>query len=463
MRRLPVFLLDGVLINLSFALSYVLRYQVELIAPVGYPAGFDDYIPVIILFNLAYLIMFRVDGVYRRRSWFEQMASISNATAKVVVVVWAVIFATRPLVYSRLMIGQAAVIAVALMGLMRWFEGLVEAGRRRRGIGSSNVLIVGAGEMGRSVMRTIVARPELGYRCIGFVDDDPETGTTDIGRFSALGSVANVANILRERQVDEVVITLPWSAQPTILELVRLCHARRVRARVAPSLLQINLSQIDVNDFGGIPLISAKDAGPSTWQLLVKRAFDIVVASAALLLSAPIVLLFMLLIRLESPGSPVYSHVRVGKNGRPFRLYKLRSMRMGADEEKGKLLKTNEVDGPLFKMKADPRRTRVGTFIRRYSIDESLQFWNVLKGDMSVVGPRPHLPSEIENYKDWQRERQQVMPGITGLSQISGRSELSFDETCLLDVYYVENWSLSLDVKIALLTPAYLLSARGAY
>lgn len=463
MRRLLIFLMDGVLVNLSFGLSYLFRYQLELVAPVGYPAGIDDYIPVIVLFNLAYLIMFRVDGVYRRRSWFEQMASVTNATAKVVVVVWAVIFATRPLVYSRLMIGQAAVIAIALMGLARWVMGLIEARLRKRGLGVSNVLIVGAGEMGRAVMRTIVARPELGYHCLGFVDDDAERGNTDIGRFTALGPVANVAEILRTQDVDEVVITLPWSSQPVILDLVRQCHLRRVRARVAPSLLQINLSQIDVNDFGGIPLISAKEASPPAWQLLFKRMLDIAFASLAMLISSPVILLFMLLIRLESPGSPVYSHIRIGKHGRPFRLYKLRSMRIGADDEKDQLLKANEVDGPLFKMKADPRRTRVGTFIRRYSIDESLQFWNVLKGDMSVVGPRPHLPRETEMYKDWQRERHQVMPGITGLSQISGRSELSFDETCLLDVYYVENWSLGLDVKIALLTPAYLLSARGAY
>lgn len=463
MRRLAIFLLDGLLVNLSFALSYFLRYQLEWLAPVGNPAGIDDYVPVLALFNVAYLIMFRVDGVYGRRSWFEQMTSVANATAKVVVVVWAAIFATRPLVYSRLMIGQAAVLAFMAMGITRWLAGIIEARLRRRGVGVSTVLIVGAGEMGRAVMRTIVARPELGYRCIGFVDDDPERGSTAMGRFAALGPVSNVAAILARERVDEVVITLPWSAQPTILDLVRQCHVRRVRARVAPSLLQINLSQIDVNDFGGIPLISAKDVQPSVWQSAVKRVFDIVFASLALLVVSPVILFFMLLIRLESPGSPVYSHVRVGRNGKPFRLYKLRSMRIGADDEKERLLQANEVDGPLFKMRADPRRTRVGTFIRRYSIDEVLQFWNVLKGEMSIVGPRPHLPSEIKLYKDWQLERQQVLPGITGLSQISGRSELSFDETCLLDVYYVENWSLSLDIKIALLTPAYLLSARGAY
>lgn len=462
-RRFDLFLLDGLMVNLGFALSYVLRYQVQFIAPVGEPAGMDDYVPILILFNIAYLLMFRVDGVYRRRGWLEQMAAISNATAKVVVVVWAVIFATRPLIYSRLMIGQAAVLTVIGMGLVRLVESALAAQLRKRGIGVSNVLIVGADEMGRSVMRTLVARPELGYRCIGFVDDHAERGSTAIGRFPALGPVHNTRDILKTQRVDEVVITLPWTEQQTILDLVRLCHTRKVNVRVAPSLLQINLSHIDVNAFGGIPLISAKNVEAPVWQQIGKRLIDIVVSAFALLLASPIILFFMLLIRLESPGWPIYSHVRLGKNGKPFRLYKLRSMRTGADEEKEQLLRANEVDGPLFKMRDDPRKTRVGKFIRRFSIDELLQFWNVLKGDMSVVGPRPHLPAEAEMYKDWQRERQQVMPGITGLSQISGRSELTFDETCLLDVYYVENWSLRMDLKIMLLTPAYLVSARGAY
>ena len=195
----------------------------------------------------------------------------------------------------------------------------------------------------------------------------------------------------------------------------------------------------------------------------IKRLLDLVGSALVLTLCAPIILFFMLLVWLESPGSPIYSQMRVGKHGKMFKFYKLRSMRPGADAEKEHLRAHNEADGPLFKMKNDPRLTRVGRFIRRTSIDELLQFLNVLRGEMSIVGPRPNLPDEVARYSDWHRARMRVRPGITGLSQISGRSELTFDETCLLDIYYIESWSPSLDLKIALKTIPYLISARGAY
>jgi exopolysaccharide biosynthesis polyprenyl glycosylphosphotransferase len=256
---------------------------------------------------------------------------------------------------------------------------------------------------------------------------------------------------------------LPWSAQPKITQVVELCNHRGVRARVVPSLLQINMGHIDVNDFGGIPLLSMREDHTSPDDHAIKRIIDLVGSAVTLLVCAPIILLFALLVWLESPGSPIYSQIRVGKHGKTFKFYKLRSMRAGADAEKEQLMAHNEADGPLFKMKNDPRQTRIGRFIRRTSIDELLQFWNVLRGDMSIVGPRPNLPEEVAQYIDWHRARMRVRPGITGLSQISGRSELTFDETCLLDIYYIENWSPSLDLKIALKTIPFLLSARGAY
>jgi exopolysaccharide biosynthesis polyprenyl glycosylphosphotransferase len=349
------------------------------------------------------------------------------------------------------------------MGVVRWVEGLIEGLLRRHGRGVANVLIVGAGELGRAVMRTLVARPELGYRCIGFVDDDPIRGSTNIGRFPALGPLDCLPEILRKQRVDEVVVTLPWSAQPKIMQVVDLCHYRGVSARVVPSLLQMNLGHIDVNDFGGIPLLSMREGRMGPDDHPVKRVLDLVGAGLALLVSAPIIILFAILVSLESPGSPIFAQTRIGKHGKPFKLYKLRSMRPDADAQKAFLMAQNEADGPLFKIRNDPRQTRIGRIIRRTSIDELLQFWNVLRGEMSIVGPRPNLAEEVALYNEWQRARMRVRPGITGLSQISGRSELTFDETCLLDIYYVENWSPSLDLKIVLKTIPYLLSARGAY
>jgi exopolysaccharide biosynthesis polyprenyl glycosylphosphotransferase len=459
-------LIDVVLINAGFIVGYLMRYDWQWFRETGFDARLDDYVPIQIAFTLAFLAMFQWDGVYahhRSASWLDQMYLITNSSAKAMVMILALIFIYRPAVYSRLMVVEAGLAVVVFTGVARWLAGWVEALLRRRGIGVSSVLIIGAGELGRAVMRTLVARPELGYRCIGFVDDDPQRGNTNIGRFPALGALDCLPGILRNNKVDEVVITLPWSAQPKINQVVDLCHHRGIRARVVPSLLQINLGYINVDDFGGIPMLSMREDHLSPDDHLIKRVMDIIIATLILIVTAPLIGVVMLAVCIESPGSPVFTQIRVGKYGKPFKLYKLRSMRVGADGEKPSLMDQNEADGPLFKMKHDPRRTYVGRIIRRLSIDELLQFYNVLHGDMSIIGPRPNLPEEVAQYNDWHRARMRVRPGISGLSQISGRSELTFDETCLLDIYYIENWSPSLDLKIFLKTIPYLLAARGAY
>ena len=464
--RLLLLLIDVVLINAGFIVGYLMRYNWQWFRETGFDARLEDYVPIQLAFTVAFLVMFQWDGVYARRrstSWLDQMYLIINSSAKAMVVILALIFIYRPAIYSRLMIVEAGFAVTVFTGLARRIVGGVESILRARGFGVQSVLIVGAGELGRAVMRTLVARPELGYRCIGFVDDDPVRGNTNIGRFPALGALDCLPGILRNNRVDEVVITLPWSAQPKINQVVDLCHHRGVMARVVPSLLQINLGTINVDDFGGIPMLSMREDQLSPDDHLLKRILDLIIATFMLIISAPLIGLVMLAVQLESPGSPVFAQIRVGKHGKPFKMYKLRSMRIGADAEKALLMAQNEADGPLFKMKNDPRRTRVGSIIRRFSIDELLQFWNVLRGEMTVVGPRPNLPEEVAQYIDWHRVRMRVRPGITGLSQISGRSELTFDETCLLDIYYIENWSPSLDLKIFLKTIPYLLSAKGAY
>ena len=196
---------------------------------------------------------------------------------------------------------------------------------------------------------------------------------------------------------------------------------------------------------------------------LSKRIFDIVISALALLILSPIALLTAALIRIFL-GTPVlFRQQRVGLGGSLFTCFKFRSMRVGADEEKGQLLEFNEMNGPLFKMREDPRTTRLGRFLRRFSLDELPQLFNVLRGEMSLVGPRPHTSAEVAQYQNWQRQVLETPPGLTGLAQVSGRSQLSFDEQCLLDIYYIENWSPALDVKILLRTVPKLLSGEGAY
>jgi exopolysaccharide biosynthesis polyprenyl glycosylphosphotransferase len=464
--RLLLLLIDVALVNIAFVAGYVLRYRLQWLRDIIYEASFGEYALIQLIFTITMIGMFWLDGVYAPRrapSWTDQMFAALNATIKSLFILWALIFLIGPTVYSRLMMIWAGAAALVLIGISRFVRGQLEARLRKRGLNVAHVLIVGAGELGRTVMRNIMARPELGYRVVGFVDDDEQRGHTDIGRFAALGEVSETERVLTMNRVDEVIITLPWSAQPKIVEVVNLCNHHHIRARVVPSLLQINLSKLDVDDLGGIPLIGVRQPTFSPVNEVLKRGFDLLFGGLVFLMALPVMTIAALLIRADSPGSPIFSQPRAGKDGKPFKIYKLRSMVQDAEEKRDELLQHNEADGPMFKIKDDPRTTRVGRIIRKLSLDELPQFWNVLKGDMSVVGPRPALLHEVAQYGDWHNERLRVKPGISGLWQISGRSELTFDEMCLLDVYYIENWSLSLDLKIALKTVPYLLSARGAY
>lgn len=459
-------LIDILLINLAFGLAYYARYTLQLFAPVldAFQAPFTAYAQLQIGYTALMLIFLFVAGVYtpqRGVSWFAELYRILNASTTVGVIVFAIIFLSRTLIYSRLMILWAIALTIVFLGLARLAERAVRRELRKRGLGVARVLIVGAGEMGRTVVRTMAARPDLGYQIVGFIDDDPSKG--ELGRLKNMGGLERVEHILSTEPVDEVLITLPWMYQRKIVALVRACQSHSVRARVVPDLFQLSLSRLDVDDLGGIPIIGIKEVRISRIGRLFKRALDVTLATLGLLLSSPLMLLAAIAIKLDSPGSVFFRQVRVGEHGRLFTVFKFRSMREGAEEELEQLLAFNEASGPLFKMKDDPRRTRVGTFLRTTSLDELPQFFNILRGDMSLVGPRPGLPSEVEQYQPWHRQRLEVQPGLSGLWQVSGRSDLTFDEMCLLDIYYIENWSLALDFVIMLRTLPRVLFGSGAY
>jgi exopolysaccharide biosynthesis polyprenyl glycosylphosphotransferase len=461
-----IVLVDALLINLAFALGYYARYELELFRPVNdaNAAPYSAYLPFQLSYTVLLLAFLYLDGVYAQRrggSWFDEAYRIANATTTVVVILIAATFIILPLVYSRLLMVEAGVVTIALLGGARLARRAVQAQLRRRGRGVDRVLIVGAGEIGRAVMRNLVARPELGYQVVGFVDDDP--AKRDLGRFKALGGLDPIRPVLEAERVDEVIITLPWMYQRKILGLVRECEAAGARARVVPDLFQLSLSRVDFDDIGGIPLIGIKQATIPRTGRLAKRALDILLALLGLILTAPLMLLAALLIRLESPGASLFKQTRIGENGQPFSIYKFRSMREGAEEQKAQLRRLNEATGPLFKIRDDPRLTRVGRWLRRTSLDELPNLLNVLRGEMSLVGPRPNLPQEVAQYQPWHRQRLEVSPGMTGLWQVSGRSDLSFDEMCLLDIYYIENWSLGLDLIILLRTIPRVLFGNGAY
>ncbi|MBA3530408.1 MAG: undecaprenyl-phosphate glucose phosphotransferase [Ardenticatenales bacterium] len=458
---------DMLLINLAFFTAWWARYEQEigLGVEIRFYTPYSDYFPTAVALTLLILLNLYMEGVYKARrgsTWFDEVYSITNATSTAILMVVVFFFFYRPYAFSRLIFAYAAALIVVYLSLsrllIRWWLGWL----RRRGVGVTRTLIVGGGELGRTLMRHIVAQPELGYEVIGFVDDNPDR-QHDIGRFRALGNTDDIPCLVRQHQVDKVIITLPWQYQRKIMEILEHCEQEAVQTRIVPDLFQLSLTHVILDEIKGVALIAMQEPALKGGNLAFKRLTDLTATTLIMLVGVPLMLLIALAIRLDSPGSILFKQTRVGRGGRLFTLYKFRSMRVGAEREVQKLVAKNEADGPLFKIRNDPRVTRVGAFIRKTSLDELPQFWNVLKGDMSLIGPRPALPSEVAQYQEWHRKRLEAAPGLTGLWQVSGRSDVTFDEMMLLDIYYTEQWSPMLDTMILLKTIPTVLFQRGAY
>jgi exopolysaccharide biosynthesis polyprenyl glycosylphosphotransferase len=461
--------LDVFFLNLAFYLSYVVRYDIGI--PTRVPPQYDApfypaYIPYAIFLTVLCLITYRINGLYERRrgsGWIEETYRLITGTMTSIVAIMAVTFFLQPLVYSRGMLILAGLLIVASLSLARLIQRWVEAWLRKHGIGVERVLIVGMGEVGRAVARSLMGSPELGYQIIGYVDDDPNKGDSRLGRIRGYGGIDNLPGVITSEKIDEVIVTLPWMYHRKILQIVSDCERESIRVRVVPDVFQQRMRRIDIDSLNGIPLIGSGPARMSPSAVLVKRALDLSLVSLAIPLLLPLFLITALIIRLDSSGPIFFTHPRVGKDGKVFGMYKFRTMVVGADKLQAGLAELNEADGPMFKIKDDPRRTRIGGFLRKTSIDELPQLINVLRGEMSIVGPRPGTPEEVAQYEAWQTERISVRPGITGLWQVSGRSNIPFAEMCLLDIFYIENWSLDLDIRIMLQTIPNVLLGNGAF
>lgn len=466
-----IVLSDAILIWVSFIISYLLRYEVQFLRGVTelYDAPFPPYIPYAFIYMVWILISNQGAGLYqerRERTLVNEFYNIANATSNAAILIMALSFLIRPLVFSRLLIVQAAFITIVLLSCARVVIRLLKNWLHKRGIGTENVLVIGVGEIGRHVIRTIMARPSLGYRLVGFVDDNPERGTRDLGRVPALGSTDKVGEIVNTHHVDLVIITLPWSAQRQIYQIVEECERKSVAVRVVPDLFQLNMSQIQVEMISGVPLLGVRnEARPNRTSLIAKRVIDVILTLIIMPFALPIMAITAVAILLESGRPVLFYQTRIGFNGKAFQMIKFRSMVVGAEEIEEEVVKrtSDDPEGKLERKAQDPRITRVGHFIRRTSIDELPQLFNVLRGEMSLVGPRPALPQEVALYKAWHRQRLMVRPGMTGLWQVSGRSDIPFEEKCLLDIYYIENWSLGIDLQILAQTAPQVIFGKGAY
>ena len=363
---------------------------------------------------------------------------------------------------SRTFLLLFSVYAWVLLLLFRLVAGRLVGVIRREFAVPHYVMVVGTGERAVHLARGLEQSGEYGIRLRGFLNESPD-GPSEIQLRAAYKvlPVADLPSILRQHVVDEVIFAVGSESLAELEEVFLMCDEEGVRTRVAVDFFPHVNSTVSLDRFGETPLLTFSAAPYDEVRLLLKRIMDIAIAAAGLVVLAPWMALIAILIRLTSPGPAIFRQVRCGLNGRLFLFYKFRSMVENAEELKKDLEHLN-VRETVFKIPCDPRLTGVGRFLRKFSIDEWPQLWNVLRGDMSLVGPRPAVPGEVEQYKRWQRRRLRMRPGLTCLWAISGRDAVDFETWMKLDMQYIDNWSLALDWKILLQTIPHVLTGRGA-
>lgn len=475
LASLVLLLSDNALIFLGFLIAYWLRYHadwptalepiVSEVATANY-VEFTAFLPITLLLMAVLSGLFVTRGLYRQppgTSFLDYVGIILTSTLIGIAMLIVVVFLSRPFFYSRLIFAFAGAMIVLLLSAWRALLLAVRHWAWSRGIGQERVLVLGSGRLGTQVMAALHNQPNMGYQLVGYLDAPDALRGADGVTAKRLGLLDDLPRVVQAHDISHVIMALPLEQQERLPQLVQQCRTLDLDFRVAPELHALSFDRVDVVHVSGVPLLGFKELSLQGWNLAFKRALDLGLILIALPVLVPLSALLALLIRLDSPGPALFRQRRVGKHGREFTCYKFRTMVVDAEARRAELAALNEADGPLFKIRNDPRITRVGQFLRRSSLDELPQLLNVLQGEMSLVGPRPGLPSEVAQYAPWHRRRLEVTPGLTGLWQVLGRSNTTFDEMVRLDIYYAENWSPWLDLRILLQTIPAVLFSRGAY
>jgi exopolysaccharide biosynthesis polyprenyl glycosylphosphotransferase len=334
----------------------------------------------------------------------------------------------------------------------------------RRGVGAGRILLYGAGKAGKMIADEIRLHTSRGDAIVGFIDDDrTKLGEIVVNGLKVLGTRQDIPEIVQKNEVNEIIISMPSASNKRLLEISLFLKKHDIPFKIMPDVFDLITSKVNTIQIGSITLFELKESPLTPGKRLLKRVFDLIIATLLLVLSTPLWLPIIIAIKVTSKGPIFFIQERVKENGKIFQMYKFRTMVENAEKMRKDLEKYNLSDGPIFIMKNDPRITNIGELLRKTSLDEIPQLINVIKGDMTLVGPRPPIPSELEEYKQWHFKRITVPQGMTGLWQVSGRSDLSFNEMVKLDIYYIENWSLWLDLKIFLRTIPSVLFMKGAY
>lgn len=334
---------------------------------------------------------------------------------------------------------------------------------RRRGGDLTRTIVLGTNHEALTMARTLEREKWLGYQILGFVDDDGPTGDEFVDQTRVIGKTSEIRELIEERHVGLVLVAATAFEAGRLNRLFWELQSMDVDLQITSGTLDLMASRMIIQSVAGVPLLYVRRTGMDRTQRTLKRAIDVLGSFFGLIILSPLLLFIGAWIKKDSDGEAFFKQVRVGREGRLFTVWKFRTMVKDAEEQRAELEHLSEGPGLLFKLKEDPRITKVGGFLRRYSLDELPQLWNVLRGDMSLVGPRPALPAEVEQYDEWVRNRLQVKPGLTGLWQVSGRTDTSFSDYVRYDLFYIQNWSLSLDLWVLWRTLRAVLTAEGAH
>ncbi len=452
---------DAVAISTALFGASIVRFEIMA----GAPAQGIDYTVLTLIATPVWLITFWMYGLYEPRQVLGPVQEFKQVFHSVVA--GSVLIFMADSIFKLDLARGWALIAMAsgffVVGLERLLVRKTLHFLRRRGGDPTRALIIGANAEAKTVARMLEREAWLGYRILGFVDDDIPVGQEVSDGHEVLGPISELRDLITRHRATLVLIAATSLDANRINRLLWDLNDVEIDLQVTSGTVDVTASRMIVQSVAGVPLLYVRRTGMNRLQRLMKRSLDVGGSAFGLLLLSPFLAAIALWIKRDSDGPAFFTQVRVGRDGEVFTCYKFRTMVPDAEERLAELEHLSEGPGILFKIKDDPRVTKAGRFLRRYSLDELPQLWNVLRGEMSMVGPRPPIPSEVEQYDEWVRNRLRVKPGLTGLWQVSGRTETSFSDYVRYDLFYIQNWSFSLDLWIIWRTVRAVLSAEGAH
>lgn len=462
---------DWALLMICFNLAYLIKFKSGILPPRPHPLEpYFDFSLIVALFGM---IMLHDGGLYKIKGPYNRIESLINITKAlfftiILAVLTNFVFKGTALTggiinFSRLVFLIFGIIGVLVIFLAHEVYNKIIIYIRQKGKGLIRLIMVGTSEIEQAFFRKLKANPQFGFNPVGYIlEDDPRSENRSSAE-KILGKIKDIRRIIAEYGIEEVALSNPKIPKEQVLDIKLTCENLGTNLTIIPNVYGMSTVPAQIYSFEGLTLFTIEERILRHWNKVLKRSMDVILSLLFLLVLSPLLTLVAILIKKDSNGPVFFRQTRLGCGEKKFTMYKFRTMITDAEKKLPELKGWNEADGPIFKMKDDPRVTRIGKILRKYSIDELPQLWHVLMGDMSFVGPRPCLPHEAVHFKPYSYSRFNVKPGITGFAQVNGRSDIKFEERCQLDIYYMENWSIFMDLELILRTIPVVLSGKGSY